>query len=283
MTHLRIVAPAVVLAAVLAAPATAQQTLSQEELNQPRPIDMHESVWIEELTWMEVRDLMAAGKRTVIIPTGGIEQNGPYVATGKHNYVLMTACDWLARELGDALCAPIIKLVPEGDIDPPTGHMRYPGTISLSAETFEAVLDDVGSSLRAHGFEHIIYIGDSGGNQRGMANVAERLNDRWGGTVAHYIPEFYDNEGVERYMTDDLGVVMPHKDPFHDFYWLTAMQMLTDPTTVRLEERIEAGLAVNDGVSLLPVERTLEVGRKLMQWRVDQTAAAIRAAIGVGG
>ena len=123
---------------------------------------------------------MAAGKQTVIIPTGGIEQNGPYVATGKHNYVLETSCEWIARELGDALCAPIIRLVPEGDIDQPSGHVRYPGTVSLREETFRAVLRDVGERLRAHGFEHIIYIGDSGGNQRGMSVVAQELNERWG-------------------------------------------------------------------------------------------------------
>ncbi|MEE8477748.1 MAG: hypothetical protein V3S19_05225, partial [Gemmatimonadales bacterium] len=60
----------------------------QEELRSPRPIDALNSIWIEELTWMEVRDAIAAGKTTAIISTGGIEQNGPYVATGKHNYIL---------------------------------------------------------------------------------------------------------------------------------------------------------------------------------------------------
>ena len=150
------------------------------DINTPRPIEALNSVWIEEMTWMEVRDAIASGKTTVIIATGGIEQNGPYLATGKHNYVLMGACEMLARRLGNALCAPIIKLVPEGNIDEPSGSMRYPGTISLRQETFEAMLTDVGASLEAHGFEHIIYIGDSGGNQRSMAAVAARLNQRWG-------------------------------------------------------------------------------------------------------
>ncbi len=117
-----------VLIAGLAAPAAAQQRSTnlspeerarrfQEELRAPRPIEALNSVWIEELTWMEVRDALAAGKTTAIIPTGGIEQNGPYVATGKHNYVLQGACEGIARKLGNALCAPIIKLVPEGNIE----------------------------------------------------------------------------------------------------------------------------------------------------------------------
>src|SRR5260221_2943821 len=90
-----------------------------------RPIDAVDSVFIEELTWMEVRDALKAGKTTVIIPTGGVEQNGPYLATGKHNYVLRATTEAIARKLGNALVAPIVPFVPEADIDPPTGHMQY--------------------------------------------------------------------------------------------------------------------------------------------------------------
>ncbi len=251
----------------------------QEELQSPSPIEALNSVWIEELTWMEVRDAIAAGKTTAIISTGGIEQNGPYVATGKHNYILQSACEWIARDLGDALCAPILKFVPEGNIDEPSGHMRYPGTISLREETFQAVLDDIGSSLKAHGFEHIVYIGDSGGNQGGMRAVAERLNERWTDAHAHYIPEYYDNNGVVAYMENELGIVEGESDGFHDFYWITALQMVTDPTTVRFDQRVAKGLASINSVSIMPKEKTIDVGRSLMRWRADQTVKAIKAAI----
>ena len=99
-----------VLAAVMPRFAQAQGDI-EKQLRAPRPIEALNSVWIEELTWMEIRDAMEDGKTTVIIPTGGIEQNGPYVAMGKHNYILQSACEMLARELGNALCAPIVKLV----------------------------------------------------------------------------------------------------------------------------------------------------------------------------
>lgn len=276
------IAPSFALGLTLAAvvPATVQaQDDIQEQLRAPRPVAALNSVWIEELTWMEIRDAMAEGKTTVIIPTGGIEQNGPYVAMGKHNYILQSACEMLARELGNTLCAPIVKLVPEGNIEEPSGHMRYPGTISLKQATFEAVLDDVGSSLRAHGFEHIIYIGDSGGNQRGMEAVAKRLNERWGQSIAHYIPEFYNLDALTTYMNEELGIVEPEDDGVHDFYWITAMQMVTDPSTVRYDERVAAGKATINGVSIAPKEETIAVGKKLLQFRVDQTAKAIRAAV----
>lgn len=254
----------------------------QEELQSPRPIDALNSVWIEELTWMEVRDAIADGKTTAIISTGGIEQNGPYVATGKHNYVLQGACEGIARELGNALCAPIIKLVPEGDIEEPSGHMRYPGTISLRQETFEMVLTDVGASLRAHGFENIIYIGDSGGNQRGLEAVAKALNEKWGETVAHYVPEFYRYADVEEYMGTELGIVKPTDDGFHDNYYITALMMVTDPTAVRYDQRVEAGKATINGISIAPKEESIAVGKKLMRFRVEQTVKAIHKALGEG-
>src|SRR5437867_8753501 len=125
----------------------------------PRPIDAVDSVFLEELTWLEVRDAMRAGRTTVIIATGGIEQNGPYLALGKHNYILRATTEAIARKLGNALVAPIVPFVPEGDIDPPSGHMRYPGTISVQQETFKTLLIDIAASLRAHGFQHIILIG----------------------------------------------------------------------------------------------------------------------------
>ena len=250
----------------------------QRQLAMQRPIEALDSVWIEELTWIEVRDAMAAGKKTAILTTGGIEQNGPYVATGKHNYELQGLCERIARALGDALCAPIIKLVPEGNIDPPTGHMRYPGTISVRQETFEMMLDDAASSLKVHGFEHIAFLGASGGNQSGMRNVAEQVNERWGTTIAHFIPEFYDADDVIEYMNTELGIV-EENEGYHDFYWLTAMQMTVDPETVRYEQRVKAGKASINGQSIADLEATLEIGNKLMQFRVDKTVKALRAAI----
>jgi creatinine amidohydrolase/Fe(II)-dependent formamide hydrolase-like protein len=258
--------------------------VTAQELDAPRPIDALNSVWIEELTWMEVRDEIAAGKTTAIISTGGIEPNGPYVATGKHNYVLMSACDLLARDLGDALCAPIVKLVPEGSIDPPSGHMRYPGTISVRQETFEAILEDVGRSLAAHGFTDIVYIGDSGGNARGMNAVATKLTEEWSAAGrdarAHHVGEFYNYSEIERYMEEDLGYEQPMDEGLHDNLYITSIMMVTDPTVVRYDQRVAAGKATINGASIEPKEEIIELGRKLLQYRIDLTTAAIREARG---
>ncbi|HEY7569184.1 MAG TPA: creatininase family protein [Gemmatimonadaceae bacterium] len=256
--------------------AAAEQKL-QAELRMTRPVDALNSVWIEELTWIEIRDALAAGKKTVIIPTGGIEQNGPYVAMGKHNVILRGQCESLARRLGNALCAPVVAFVPEGDFDPPTGHMRYPGSISLTETTFRGLLDDIATSFKVGGFNEIILIGDSGGNQSGMKAVAEALNARWAGkgAVARFIPEFYDNNGVIAYMNNELGVKEPNDDGWHDYYWITAEMMAVDPSVVRYDQRVKAGKATINGVSIAPKEKTIEVGRKLIEWRTTQTVKAI--------
>ena len=256
-----------------------QERAFQEEMAAVNPIGALDSVWIEELTWMEVRDALKVGKTTAIVPTGGVEPNGIYLATGKHNYVLAGGCDGIARKLGNALCAPIIKLVPEGGHDPQTGHMRFPGTISLRAETFQAVLEDVGMSLRAHGFEHIIYIGDSGGNQRGMEAAAAALNERWGRQIAHFVPEWYRYNDVFTYMEEELGISEPSNDGLHDDFVITSLMMLKDPTSVRYEQRVAAGRATINGLSIAPKDSTIDIGKKLMQFRIDTTVAAIEAAI----
>ncbi len=257
----------------------AQALLADMEMD--RPIEALNSVWIEELTWMEVRDALRDGKTTAIVSTGGIEQNGPYLATGKHNVVLQGACEGIARALGNALCAPVIKLVPEGDIDSPSGHMRYPGTLSLREPTYRAVLEDVAGSLRAHGFTDIVFIGDSGGNQAGMAAVAELLNERWGGSArAHYIPEFYRYREVFAWMEAELGISEPVNDGIHDDFVITAIMMTQDPESVRYNQRVAANKAMINGLSIADLEGTVETGRKLLEFRVKSTVEAIRTAVG---
>jgi creatinine amidohydrolase len=242
------------------------------------------SIWTEELTAAEIRDRIDAGTTTVIVPTGGIEENGPYLSTGKHNVILEALCPAIARGLGNALCAPIVKFVPEGSIDPPSGAMLHPGTISLRAETYVALLDDIASSLKQAGFTDIVLIGDSGGNQRGMEAVAGILNERWKGEPAraHFIVEFYTPgwEETERYTEEVLGVAEGEHDGYHDDIWVTAMMAVTDPEQIRFEQRVEAGLASINGVELEPLADTIELGRKMIEFRAEYTVRAIRKALG---
>ena len=243
----------------------------------PRPIDAVDSVFIEDLTWMEVRDALKAGKDTVIVATGGVEQNGPYLVTGKHNVVLRGTTEAIARKLGGTLVAPIVPFVPEGDIDPPTLHMLYPGTISVSEATYEALLTDICASLKAHGFRRIVLIGDSGGNQAGLKAVAERLGAQWQGKCrVLYIPEYYDFSAVTKWL-ESQGIKQT-PEGLHDDFGMTAQLLAVEPQSARRNERIKAGKFRINGVDLAPVEKTIELGRRIIDLRADLTVQAIRKA-----
>jgi creatinine amidohydrolase len=248
--------------------------------NGPRPIEGVDTVFIEDMTWMEVRDALKAGKTTVVVPTGGVEQNGPYLTTGKHNVVLRATGEAIARKLGDALVAPTVAFVPEGDIDPPTSHMKYPGTISLTEDTYQRLLVDICDSLRVHSFRHVVLIGDSGGNQKGMKEVAARLNTRWKEKKArvHFIPEYYDYGAVKRWL-DQQGI-RQKDEGFHDDFAMTAQMMAVDPTSVRMKQRIKAGKFSINGVDLAPAEKTIEWGKKIIDYRATATVKAIRKSLG---
>ncbi|MEE2649585.1 MAG: creatininase family protein [Acidobacteriota bacterium] len=262
--------------------------ISAQDLDSPRPIAGIDTVFIEEMTWMDVRDAIRDGKTTAIVATGGVEQNGPYVASGKHNFVLQATTDAIARELGNALVAPIIKLVPEGSIDPPSGHMRYHATLSVRQETFESMLTDVVSSLAAHGFTDIVLIGDSGGNTRGMEAVAEALTSQWKGAPArvYHIPEYYTEDIYScEYLKAELGIFQQPdecratRNEYHDDYHYSSIIATVDPNMIRTNQRIEADLFSINGVALGPVETTIANGRKLVEYRAQITARAIRTAI----
>jgi creatinine amidohydrolase len=247
----------------------------------PNPLRPPDTVWLEEMTWMDVRDAMKAGKTTIIIATGGIEPNGPWLALGKHNYVLRANCDAIARKLGNALCAPIIPLVPEGSIEPKSSHMITVGTISMREETFQAMLTDVVHSLKMHGFQNIILIGDSGGNQAGMKAVAETLNAQWNGSpVVAHIPEYYDYNSVGKFL-DQIGVTKEGQagDNLHDDPGITMNMFITDPQSVRWDARVKAGKATINGVSIADKAKTLETAKKIVDMRATNTVAAIKKAI----
>ena len=194
----------------------------------------------------------------------------------------------IARELGNALVAPVVKFVPEGSIDPPSGHMRYHATISVRQETFEALLTDIVASLEAHGFRNIVLIGDSGGNVRGMQNVSAALNEAWADRESrvHFIPEYYTEDIYScEYLKMELDI---HQQPancvatrneYHDDYHYSSILATVDPEHIRAEQRMKAGLFSINGVDLNPLHKTIENGRKLVEYRAEITARAIRRAM----
>ena len=243
------------------------------------PLPAPNTVWLEEMTWIDVRDALKAGKTSVIIPTGGMEPNGVWLVTGKHNYVLHANCDAIARKMGNALCAPIVKFVPEGNIEPKSGHMVSPGTITAREETYQALLTDIAESLQAHGFKNIIFIGDSGGNQKGQQAVADKLTAKWAGkALALHIGEYYDYASVSKYM-EGQGIKEGASDNMHDDPIITLNMFIDDPNSVRYDARVKAGKATINGVNVADRKKNTELARKIVDFRATKTIEAINKKI----
>jgi creatinine amidohydrolase len=163
---------ALLIAALLAAPAQADP---------PPP-----SLRLEDLTWTEVAAALADGYDTVIVPTGGTEQNGPHAALGKHNVVVAATSLRIAEALGHTLVAPVIRLCPRRRPRPRPHRTTCAGPArSRSPRTpSTTLLTETGESLATHGFRRILFLGDSGGNQAAQARAADALNAAWAGTAA---------------------------------------------------------------------------------------------------
>lgn len=238
-----------------------------------------DTVFLEELTWTEVREAIRSGKTTIILPTGGTEQNGPHMALGKHNARVKVLSQRIARALGDALVAPVLAYVPEGGITPPTGHMRFPGTITAPEAAFRQVLESAARSFKLHGFRNIVLLGDHASTQAGQRAVAARLNREWASTPlrVHAIEEYYRAaEGdVPRllksrgYRDAELGRHAGLTD--------TALMLATDLRMVRTD-RLRPGHE-GDGVDGDPSRATAELGRAGAELIVTRTVAAIRKSI----
>ena len=151
------------------------------------------SLYVEDLTWPEVQQAIKAGKTTAIIYTGGTEQNGPHMVTGKHNFLARYIAGAIAVKLGNALVYPTLPFSVAGDAEKKTGHMRFPGTVTLSPSSYHSVLHDVALSAAVAGFRYVVLMGDHGDGQNIIADVARELDARFApkGVRVFYIPDVY--------------------------------------------------------------------------------------------
>ena len=238
--------------------------------------DAGASVFIEDLTWTELRDQIAAGKTIAIVPIGGTEQNGPHMAIGKHNLRVKLLAGKIAAALGTSLVAPVLSYVPEGTLDPPAGHMRFPGTITVPEDTFEKTIEYAARSLQVHGFRDIVFLGDHGSTQTGEEAVARRLNREWAAKPvrAHAILEYYRvSESGFGHLLESRGYPAAEIG-IHAGLADTALMMALDPALVRTDK-----LQPGEGVNGDPRRATAELGALGVAAIVDQTVAAIKQAV----
>lgn len=237
------------------------------------------SPYLEDLTWTEVRDALASGTTTIIIPVGGTEQNGPHMVLGKHNVRARVLAGRIAARLGDALVAPVLEYVPEGSIAPPSGHMRFPGTISIPVSAFKGTLEGAAESFRQAGFSHIVLIGDHGGYQDILKGIAEQLNRAWAGGPCriHYVADYYRITQTAYLQALRSKGLSDAEIGTHAGTADTALALAIDSGLVR-SDRLANAPDVHSGVQGDPRPATATLGQLGVELIVDDTVAAIRKA-----
>lgn len=237
------------------------------------------SVFVEELTWTELAAAVKAGMTTIIVPIGGTEQNGPHMTLGKHNVRVRLLAERIARELGNALVAPVVAYVPEGGLTRPTAHMRFPGTITVPEATFEKLLEAAAKSFRLAGFRDVVLLGDHGGYQANDRAVAARLNREWSGSPArvHAIDEYYRAVDVDYPKALKARGIGDAEIGTHAGLADTSLALAVDPRLVR-SERLPATAADAEGVHGDPRRASAALGQVGVELIVARSVAAIRSA-----
>ncbi len=232
------------------------------------------------MTWPELRDRIAAGTKTVLVPIGGTEQNGPHMVLGKHNVRVQALALRIAEKLGDAVVAPVLTYVPEGAVAPPSQHMRWPGTVSIPEPAFEALLAATARSFRQHGLCHVVLLGDHGGYRASLDRVAASVNKEWARNSAcrvHALPEYYQASSADFAAWLKTRGMAAAEIGTHAGLADTALALAIDPALVRADVAAARPPAARDGVAGDPRRATAELGRHGLDHIVDATVAAIRA------
>ena len=230
------------------------------------------SVWLEELTSVELRQRIAQGATIALVPIGGTEQNGAHLVLGKHNVRVRVLAGRIAEQLGNAIVAPVLAYVPEGDIDPPTQHMRHAGTLSVPTAAFEAVVEGAARSLRRHGFVHVVLLGDHGGYQSSLQRVAARLNRAWRGADDVIFLEQYYRAAQAFDATLAARGYAPQEIGRHAGLADTSLAWAVDASLVRPQ-----WLEPVAGVDGDPRRASAELGGSGVEHIVTASVAAIRA------
>ena len=195
---------------------------------------------------------------------------------GKHNFIIRHTADQIARRLGNTLVAPVVAFVPEGNLEPPSGHMRYPGAITLPNEHYMKLLEYAARSFKVNGFKDIVFIGDSGGNQDGMKQVAEMLNKEWAGSGVriHFVPEYYSGTGFSEWLMtqgekkEDIGSHAGITD--------TSQLLAVDPRHIRKDKLADRGGFEGSGVSGNPTKASVAYGKKGLELKIETTVKRVK-------
>jgi len=187
-------------------------------------------VLMEEMSWVEIQEALREGKDGVIVVSGSIEQHGPHLPTATDTILGYEVAKRAAEELGDILVAPVIRPCLSAH------HMGFPGSFTLSWETYAAVLRDYCESLAEGGFRNIVLTSSHGGNIAVLkALVPDLARDLWDRTHIHFVDFLSLAEESETAYLETLGISRV-KGGVHAGYSETSQMLVTSPHLVEMDE-----------------------------------------------
>ena len=153
-------------------------------------------VEIELMTYPEIyAAIREQGKTTVLVVNGGIEQRGPHAVLGGHSLTAKPQGVDIARKLGNALVAPVMPFSIAGrHLNPKT-----PGSVNIPGPLFAAVNEAIVDSMVVNGFKNIVLMGEHGGGQRELEEVAKKTNAKYSPQGVHvfFCGDFYEKTQAE--------------------------------------------------------------------------------------
>ena len=232
---------------------------------------------------------MQNGKTTVLIYNGGTEQRGPHAVLGGHTLIVRRASVEIARQLGNALVAPVLPFSIAG------GHLnpKWPGSVNLPGPVFSAVNEAVVDSMVVNGFKSIVLMGDHGGGQEELKDLAQRLDKKYAakGSRVYFCGDVYfkTHDDVDAWVKEHglpLGTHGGINDTSllmflgGDSYVRRDKLVAGDPVVAPGQQPDTTKPRVDNGVTGDPRPSTPEFGKVFFDIQVRNAVAQIRSLIG---
>jgi len=267
---------AIVISGMLASPWT--------QLPPPSPVE------IALLTHTEIYDAVHNHqKTTVLIFNGGTEQRGPHAVLGGHTLIAQQLGPMIAQKLGNALVAPVMPF----SITTVDGKM--PGGVTLGADLFKRVNEAVVDSMVTNGFRDIVLLGDHGGGQRELADLALTLDRKYAprGIHVYFCSDVYEKSDQEfnAYLkskglpasthggipdTSELLSLQPRQGAWVRENYRTTPGDAVVPAGQQRDPKIKL---LNNGITGDPRPSTPELGKMFIEIRVRNAVAEIQSKI----
>lgn len=245
---------------------------------------------LEMMTWPELKKAMQDGKTTALVYNGGTETRGPQNVNGGHTLMAHATVVAIAEKLGDAIAAPVMPFSPNN------ANANLPGTIGLTAPLFASLNEQVAEQLIKNGFKNVVLMGDHGGGQKELGEVAKKLDEKYASQGIHvvYCDEVYEkaNGDFDKYLAANGMPLSSHAgipDTSEMLYlggdlgWVRKELVATavgDPVRKPGEARDANAKRINNGISGDARPSTAALGKRLFDMKVEYAVNQIHRLLG---